>query len=123
MRILADENVPGPVVRALRERGFDVTWIAEILASSADPEVLALAQDQARLLITFDTDFGALAFGARLPADAGIVLFRLEAPSPSALAIRVMATLESRDDWAGHFTVVEPGRTRMRRLPQARDES
>jgi predicted nuclease of predicted toxin-antitoxin system len=68
MRILADENVPGPVVHALRERGYDVVWIAENLASTADPDVLALAQDQARLLITFDTDFGALAFSAGQPA-------------------------------------------------------
>ena len=29
MRILANENFPGPVVRALRERGHDVAWVRE----------------------------------------------------------------------------------------------
>jgi predicted nuclease of predicted toxin-antitoxin system len=29
MRILADENVPGPVVTALREAGHDVLWTKE----------------------------------------------------------------------------------------------
>ena len=29
MRFLANENVPGPVVAALRERGQDVFWIEE----------------------------------------------------------------------------------------------
>lgn len=117
MRILADENVPRAVVEALRDRGHDVRWIADELASTEDRVVLALAQEEARLLITFDTDFGALAIGDRLPSGFGIMLFRLQAPSPAILAIRILATLESRDDWAGHFTVVEPGRTRMRRLP------
>jgi hypothetical protein len=29
MRVLANENVPGPVIRALRELGHDVLWAKE----------------------------------------------------------------------------------------------
>ena len=120
VRLLADENVPGLVVQALRERGHDVAWIAEGSAGMADTGVLAIANEESRLLITLDTDFGYLAFGADQPAETGIMLFRLGASSPAALAIRVVAIMESREDWAGHFSVVGPGRTRMRRLPGAR---
>ena len=32
MRFLANENVPGPVVRELRRMGHDVVWVKEDLA-------------------------------------------------------------------------------------------
>ncbi len=46
-----------------------------------------------------------------------IVLFRLQASSSAALAITVVAAIGSRTDWAGYFSVVEPGRIRVRALP------
>jgi len=41
MRILANENVPGPVVRALRQRGDDVAWVKEDQRGTTDEDVLA----------------------------------------------------------------------------------
>lgn len=111
------------MVEALREQGHDLLWVAEELPGTTDPDVLALAQSQAPPLLTPDSDFGALAFASRLPADAGVVLFRIAAPSPAALAMRIVATIESRTDWAEHFTVVEHGRLRMRLHPAPHQES
>jgi hypothetical protein len=34
----------------------------------------------------------------------------------AAPARRLAEIISSRDDWAGHFSVIEPGRTRMRAL-------
>jgi predicted nuclease of predicted toxin-antitoxin system len=72
MRFLANENVPGPVVSALRERGHDVVWIQESMAGADDPVVLALAQTDGRVVVTNDTDFGELAFRSALPAIAAL---------------------------------------------------
>ena len=64
MRFLADECCDFAVVRALREAGHDVLAIAEKQASSVDVELLALALNQERILITEDKDFGWLVFAA-----------------------------------------------------------
>ncbi len=118
MRILADENFPGDAVTALRERGHDVLWVREEAPGIGDHEVLSRAQAEARIVITFDKDFGELAFRFGLPATAGIILLRLAATSPTAVAKRASAALESRDDWAGHFSVIEEDRIRMTPLPK-----
>jgi predicted nuclease of predicted toxin-antitoxin system len=116
MRLVANENVPGPVVAALRARGHDVLSVKESLRGAADHVVLARAQGEHRLVLTFDRDFGELAFRANLPAGSGVVLFRLSGPSPDADNARMLAALESRDDWPGHFSVVTDDRIRMRPL-------
>ena len=113
MRILADENFPGDAVIALRQQGHDVAWIRTDAPGSSDQVVLARAVAEDRLLITFDKDFGALTFQARLHAAPGIVLFRLSLSSPTHVARLVVFALESRSDWAGHFAVVDDHQIRM----------
>jgi predicted nuclease of predicted toxin-antitoxin system len=117
MRILANENIAGAIVDALRERGHDVTWVLADAPGNSDPDILRRATDEDRIVLTFDKDFGELAFRARMPATAGIILLRPGAVNPTLLASFVVAAIESRDDWAGHFSVVEPDRVRMTPLP------
>jgi predicted nuclease of predicted toxin-antitoxin system len=119
MQFLANENFPLDAVEALRKEGHDVAWIRTDAPGSKDPDILKRAVAENRILLTFDKDFGDLAFQFGLPASCGIVLFRLQASSSAALAIMVVAALTSRTDWAGHFSVVEPGRIRVRALPSA----
>jgi predicted nuclease of predicted toxin-antitoxin system len=70
-RLLADQNVPGAVVAALRQQGHDVAWILEDAPGSPDPDVLERAQREMRVVVTFDKDFGELAFRRGLPIRAG----------------------------------------------------
>lgn len=117
MTFLANENFPLDAVEALRRAGHDVAWVRADAPGSTDPQVLARAVAESRVLLTFDKDFGDLAFRAGLPAACGVVLFRLAAGSAAQLAAQIAAAVAARGDWAGHFTVVEPGRVRMRPLP------
>jgi hypothetical protein len=57
-----------------------------------------------------------LAARSALPPGCGVVLFRVPAPSSDHAASRLAARVAARDDWTSHFSVVEPGRVRMRRL-------
>lgn len=75
MRLLANENFPGDAVDALRAQGHDVAWIRLDAPGSSDREVLARAQNENRILITFDKDFGELALKEGLPAASGVILF------------------------------------------------
>jgi len=118
MRILAEENVPRPVVDALRERGHDVLNLREILRGADDRTVLRRAQADSRVVLTFDKDFGELAFRAGLPAACGVVLFRLSGASPDEDHARAPAALESRQAWAGFFAVVTDTLIRLRPLPE-----
>ena len=61
-RLLADENVPGPAIAALRQAGHDVAWMHEDAPRTPDLEVLKRAQGEKRVVVTFDKDFGELAF-------------------------------------------------------------
>ncbi|OIO93802.1 MAG: hypothetical protein AUK03_07660 [Anaerolineae bacterium CG2_30_64_16] len=117
MRILANENFPEEAVTALRKRKHDVAWIRTEAPGSSDQEVFNRACMETRLIVTFDKDFGELAFRSKLPAVCGIVLFRISAPSAVHVARIAVAVLESRSDWAGNFAVVEDHRIRMRSLP------
>ncbi len=117
LRILANENVAGPVVAMLRHAGHDVRWVAEDQRGATDAEVLARAQQEQRVVVTSDKDFGAMAFAAHLPAACGIVLFRLGGASPDEDNRRAVAALASRDSWSGLFAIVESDRIRLRDLP------
>lgn len=121
MRVLANENVSGDIVQALRNFGHDVLWIRTDAPGSSDEVVLARAQTEDRLLLTFDKDFGELAFRFGLPI-SGVILLRLSASSPTRLTQVVMAALTSREDWAGMFSVVEEGRVRMTALPKPKQD-
>jgi predicted nuclease of predicted toxin-antitoxin system len=122
MRLLADENVPASAVSALGAAGHDVKWIRKDAPGSRDDEVLALAARERRTLLTFDKDFGELAWRYPLPHDCGIILFRLPMRSPSEVARIIVDAIALRTDWAGHFSVVEPSHVRMRPLPRRIEE-
>ena len=117
MRVLANENFPGEAVEALRSRGHDVAWVRTDSPGSSDEEVLRRAEAESRVLITFDKDFGELAFRSGLSSPSGGILFRISQDSPSHVARVAVAILESGVEWAGKFTLVQEGRVRMISLP------
>ena len=101
MKLLANENIPAALTRSLRAAGHDVNWVSEISPGITDTQVIELAIQQDRILVTFDTDFGELAFRRSLPATCGIILLRLPMDDLNRL-IRM---------------VVEKSRVRLRTLP------
>ena len=117
MRLCANENISKDCVVKLREGGHDVLWIRESAPGLADENVLVRVRRENRLLITFDKDFGQLVFQRGAQASRGVVLFRISQVSSAITAERVCTALASRDDWAGHFSVVEDFGVRMRPLP------
>jgi predicted nuclease of predicted toxin-antitoxin system len=119
MRILANEDFSGCLVRALRGAGHDVAWIWEDARGSTDTAVLARAQQEGRIVATFDRDFAALAFGAALPADCGVILLRITG-TPERQVDTCLRAVASREDWKGQFASVMNDRIRVRPLPRTR---
>lgn len=116
MRFLANENFPGAAVNALQAAGHDIVWVRAAAPGLDDPAVLAWSAREERVLLTFDKDFGELARASALPATCGVVLLRIRMPAPRDVGQRIAELITARDDWAGHFSVIEPGRVRMRSL-------
>jgi predicted nuclease of predicted toxin-antitoxin system len=119
VRFLADENVGLHTIEVLRRLGHDVASIREEAAGSTDEQVLARASADARVLLTFDKDFGELAFRWGLAATSGVILIRVRG-SADAVSAAVVAALDAGDRWEGHFAVVESGRVRLTPMPRAR---
>ena len=103
MRFFANENFPAAAVHALIAAGHDIAWVRTTAPGASNPDVLAWAAREHRILLTFDKDFGELARGSALPRTSGVVLLRMPMPKP-------------RNDWAGNFSVIETDRVRMRPL-------
>ena len=117
MKFLADENFPRPALLALRQAGFDVLSIAETNAGALDDEVLNISVSSNRTLLTFDKDFGELAFRWGMPAQCGVILFRVTPKSPEEITVFILAVMKSQPVWRGYFSVVTRERLRMRPLP------
>lgn len=113
MHLLADENLPGVLVNALRVAGHDVIWIREVSPGIDDASIIAEAGSSGRIILTFDKDFGELVFRQRSDIPSGIILLRLPDVSRSELAHLIPHVLSTRDDWEGHFSVITRERIRM----------
>jgi predicted nuclease of predicted toxin-antitoxin system len=116
MRFLADENFPRAAVAALEAAGHDVVWVRTAAPGAADADILAQATQEQRILLTFDKDFGELAGRSSAARACGVVLVRVPPPKSTEAARLLGELIEARSDWAGHFSVIEPGRVRMRSI-------
>jgi len=58
IKFYLDEHIPNAVARGLRRRGLDVLTVQDAGRSGlSDPEQLAFALSEQRMLITMDSDF------------------------------------------------------------------
>jgi predicted nuclease of predicted toxin-antitoxin system len=76
------------------------------------------AHQEKRIILTYDKDFGELAVKDPIYPSSGIILFRLSQKNPGLIAKYIGEVIKSRQDWEGHFSVVESERIRMRPLLQ-----
>jgi predicted nuclease of predicted toxin-antitoxin system len=124
MKFLLDENVDLPLAGYLSDRGYDVTAIAsDYTRSVGDDEVLELARNEHRILITSDKDFGALIYQEGLP-HTGVILFRLRDEAIPFKLARLEAVLTQHADALadGAYVVVTDRRIRVRHM-QSDDEA
>ena len=114
MNLIADENLDAAVVAFLRNEGHDVLWMVELAPGTSDMDILKIARQDQRVILTFDRDFGELVFH-RGESAVGIIFLRLLPPSPAGLLD------EFRKLWpqvaskaVGNFIVVAKDKVRIR---------
>lgn len=120
MRFLVDANLSPRVASLLASAGHDAVTVREVgLASASDEDVLEHASSEQRVLVSHDTDFGALLAFRGLTAPS-FILFRSSDPiTPDEQAALIIANLEelTGELEAGAVVVFARGRLRVRRLP------
>lgn len=119
LRFLLDENVPVDIGLALAARGHDVQLVPADYRSSDDPVILALAAQEARVLLTLDTDFGTLIFERGSAAPPSVVLIRLRAKQLAEGLPALVAAIESNVGRGNSFVVITAESVRVRPLPGA----
>jgi predicted nuclease of predicted toxin-antitoxin system len=91
--------------------------VSESFPSALDIEVLRVAVEDDRILITEDKDFGEWIFAHR-ERMKGVLFIRFPGNARSKLSETVLLLIEKHGtDLVGHFTVLEPGRARIRQYP------
>lgn len=122
MRFLVDNALSPRVAESLRAAGHDAVHVRDLgLGDAADPVVFARAAAERRILVSADTDFGALLAQGTLAEPSFILVRRSDkrAPAVAAVLLANLAALESDLD-AGCVAVIEDARIRVRRLPFGR---
>ena len=116
MKFLADECCDVGLVFSSRKYGYDVIYVLEEMAGATDDEVLRLAYDQERVLLTEDKDFGELIYRLKKPC-RGIILLRLGVEQRHLKWPRLRKLLSDYEDrLLGSFVVVGAEKFRFRPL-------
>ena len=100
-RLLADENLPGPVVQELRRLGHDAVTLHDLGCaglSVTDERVLELATEQGRAVVTLNRRHFIRMHTVGLP-HAGIVVCSFDL-NFTAQAARIDAEIARRDNLA-----------------------
>src|SRR5689334_4834800 len=103
-KFVANENVPGDAVSAVRQAGHDLAWIKEVSPGADDDAVLVRSVAEQRVLVTFDMDFGEMAVRRGKTASCGIILRRPRLRSPQYVMSFVLNVLAQPVTWEGHFS-------------------
>lgn len=116
MRILADENVSGAIVKLSRLHEHDVYWISEKDAGIDDEAVWDIAKNELRFLITADKVFAARAMVSDEAKILGLMLLRIPTLSAEDGAERVAKIIQSQNNWRGKYCVVSKDGVRLRQI-------
>ena len=115
MNFVADEGIDRQIVERLRQKDYEVLYIAEMEPGISDEQVLSWANDRRAMLLTADKDFGELVYRQQR-LSSGVILIRLAGLTPERkAAIVVKAINEHAPELPGSFAVIAPGTVRIRR--------
>ena len=113
IKFLADVNMEKPLVDYLSGQGYDIKWVPDYNCEMADEDLLKLANEEKRILITNDKDFGELIFLQRR-LSYGTILFRVKGRnSQEKVKLMKKVLMGHRDAILNHYIVMTKAKIRI----------
>lgn len=113
IKFLADVNVEKPLVDYLLKQGYDMKWVPDYNCEMPDEDLLQLANQEKRILITNDKDFGDLIF-LQKKVSAGTILFRVKGQkSQEKIKLMKKLLMGYRDKLLNHYVVITKAKIRI----------
>jgi predicted nuclease of predicted toxin-antitoxin system len=120
VRFVVDANLSFRLAAYLREAGHDAVHVMDVgLLRAADPEIMAWAQQEQRVIVSSDTDFGTLLARQQTREPSFVLLRQLNERKPDEQAALLLANLDAvaGDLAAGAVVTLTPRHLRVRPLP------
>jgi len=113
VKVLLDTCVWGKAQEDLSGAGHDTEWAGDWDRDSGDEEILRLAHEQKRVLVTLDKDFGELGVAFGRPHSGLVRLVGMSAREQGPMCVDILSRY-AEELAAGAIVTVEPGRIRIR---------
>lgn len=118
MKLICDANIGSRLATAFAAAGHDVIRSIHALAQDAsDEDVMVLAVKEQRILITCDSDFGALIFLHGQAPPPAVIYVQFEPANVEDIIPRILPLLEM-ENLLGRMVVVGETTDRMSALPR-----
>ncbi|MEB3756732.1 MAG: DUF5615 family PIN-like protein [Desulfurococcales archaeon] len=97
-KLLADENVPWPLIKLLRNTGIDIVWIPETEHRGiSDREIIDLANSSGRIILTRDSDFLRISLRRRMDYELVYIAEPVKKDNIKKLIKNIVKALELLD--------------------------
>jgi predicted nuclease of predicted toxin-antitoxin system len=94
MKFIADENIPLSLIKAIRKKSYSITCLKEEnLLVISDSKLIEIANNEKRVLITFDKDFTDL-FRYPIEKNHGVVILRYKNKHPRNVVTKFLYVLD-----------------------------
>jgi predicted nuclease of predicted toxin-antitoxin system len=113
IKFLADVNIEKPLVDYLLKQGYDIKWVPDYNCEMPDEDLLQLANQEKRIFLTNDKDFGDLIF-LQKKVSAGTILFRVKGQkSQEKIKLMKKLLMGYRDKLLNHYVVITTAKIRI----------
>lgn len=116
MKLLANENFPLRSIEIVAMAGYDIIGIGIDNFGIRDDEVIDLAENDNRTILTFDKDYGELIFKLGRKPTAGVIYLRWDSYRPNEPGEYLIKLFKSKEiQFEGMLTVISENSIRQRK--------
>jgi len=116
IKLLANENFPLQSVRIFQNSGYDIKAIGLDNQGITDNEVMDIAINEHRTILTFDRDYGELIFRYGYKPKNGVIYLRWNNFTPDEPAIFLLDLFQNEAlDFKKSLTVIDRNSIRQRK--------